>query len=87
MVQARRALAGIPVQAAMITEFRALQADHPVQTAVQAVLSGSQRDFPVMEHGRLAGVLTQKRLLEVLSLFGQNSGDPPYVATRRSDGE
>jgi Zn-dependent protease len=73
MVQARRALAGIPVQAAMITEFRALQADHPVQTAVQAVLSGSQRDFPVMEHGRLAGVLTQKRLLEVLSREGRNA--------------
>jgi Zn-dependent protease/predicted transcriptional regulator len=69
-VQMRSALGGVPVEAAMITEYRALEPTDPVERAVEAVLAGSQRDFPVFERDRLVGILTQKRLLDLLSREG-----------------
>jgi Zn-dependent protease len=69
-VQERSALGGVPVEAAMITDYCTLDDSDPVKRAVEIVLAGSQRDFPVLERGRLVGVLTQRRLLEVLSRQG-----------------
>lgn len=69
MVQVRSALGGIPARRAMVTEFRTLAAGDPVERAVEAVLAGSQQDFPVLEGGRVAGVLTRSDLL--LGLAGR----------------
>jgi Zn-dependent protease/predicted transcriptional regulator len=69
-VQTRSALDGVPVESAMMTEFRSLHPWDPVERAVALSLAGSQRDFPVLERGRFLGILTQKRLLEVLSREG-----------------
>lgn len=66
IVQMRSALAGIPVGRAMITDFRALEANDPLQRAVDLIIAGSQRDFPVLENGRLAGVLTRESLVAAL---------------------
>ncbi len=66
-VQTRSALAGIPVTHAMMTDFRVLDAGAPLQDAVALVLAGAQRDFPVTERGRLAGVLTRDALVAALA--------------------
>ena len=66
-VQTRAALTGIPVTHAMMTDFRTLEAREPLQHAVALVLAGAQRDFPVTEHGRLAGVLTRDALVAALA--------------------
>lgn len=67
MVQMRSGLAGVPVSRAMIIDFRTLEADDPLQRAIDLVLAGSQRDFPVTEQGRLVGVLTRNALLAALA--------------------
>jgi CBS domain-containing protein len=67
MVQMRSALDGIPVVQAMITDFRTLRPDDPLARAVDLIRSGFQQDFPVVEDGRLVGVLTRKDLLAALS--------------------
>jgi len=66
-VQTRAVLAGIPVTQAMMTDFRTLDAEEPLQHAVALVLAGAQRDFPVTENGRLSGVLTRDALVAALA--------------------
>ena len=64
MVQMKATLTGIPVSRAMLTDFRTL---HPLQPASQAMtwlISGVQQDFPVVDQGRLVGILTHEALLE-----------------------
>ena len=67
-VQTRAALMGIPVTHAMMTDFRTLDAGEPLKHAVALVLAGAQRDFPVTENGRLAGVLTRDALVSALAI-------------------
>lgn len=73
MVQMRSALGGIPVQKAMITDFRALAPQDPLGRAVDHVLAGFQQDFPVVEQGRVTGVLTRADLLSALARRGQDA--------------
>jgi Zn-dependent protease len=73
MVQMRSALGGIPVQKAMITDFRVLAPHDPLGRAVDHVLAGFQQDFPVLEEGRVVGVLTRSDLLSALARRGQEA--------------
>jgi len=70
MVQMRSALAGIPVQKAMVTDFRTLAPNDQLGRAVDYVLAGFQQDFPVVEEGRVVGVLTRSDLLNALARGG-----------------
>ncbi len=70
LVQMRSALGSIPVMRAMITDFRALHPDDPLERAVEHVLAGFQQDFPVVEDGRLVGVLTRNDLAAALGRHG-----------------
>jgi Zn-dependent protease/CBS domain-containing protein len=70
MVQMRSGLSGIPVSRAMITDFRTLDADDPLQRGVDLVLSSSQRDFPVLERHAIVGVLTREALVAALAERG-----------------
>ncbi len=72
IVQVRSALAGIPVSHAMITEFHALTPDEPLSTAVTLTLTTAQKDFPVVEHGTVIGVLAQAELFRALAEDGQH---------------
>ena len=65
-VEMRSALGVIPVMRAMITDFRTLQPDDPLAQAVEHLLAGFQQDFPVVEDGRLVGVLTRNDLAAAL---------------------
>jgi predicted transcriptional regulator len=67
MVQMRSALANIPVQKAMITQFFVLSPHDSVERATEHVLTGFQQDFPVVDDGRVVGVLTRSDLLSALA--------------------
>jgi Zn-dependent protease/predicted transcriptional regulator len=67
MVQMRSALGGIPVTHAMQTHFRTLGPRDPLERAVELILSGSQQDLPVLEDGRVVGILTRADLLAALA--------------------
>ena len=72
MVQMRSSIGGIPVKRSMLTDFRTLSPHESVAQAVKLTLAGSQRDFPVVQDGRVMGILTQNDLLTALSQKGQD---------------
>ncbi len=59
-----------PAGRAMITEFHTLAPDDPLSRAVDLTLSGTQKDFPVLDGERIAGVLTQSATLRGLRDLG-----------------
>ncbi|HET8713348.1 MAG TPA: site-2 protease family protein [Gemmatimonadales bacterium] len=69
-VQQRSALEGVPVERLMIRDVRTLDPKQPLQAALEQVLAGFQQDFPVVENGRLVGMLTRARLLDGLARRG-----------------
>jgi Zn-dependent protease/CBS domain-containing protein len=73
MVGIKRALSGIPVGSAMITVFRTLAPDDPLGRAAELVVAGFQHDFPVVDSGRLVGVLTRRDIVRGLSESGPAS--------------
>lgn len=82
MVQARTSLSGLPVRAAMITEFHTLDARDSLRLAVQHLMSGSQQDFPVLEAGEFHGLLTRSALLSALERGGVDAPVGEAVAAR-----
>jgi Zn-dependent protease/CBS domain-containing protein len=62
----RAALEGVPVAAAMLRRFVALDASQPLRDAGAELLAGGQQDFPVLANGRLLGMLGRTKLLEAL---------------------
>jgi len=51
----------------MITNFISLNPADTLAKAVNLVLSGSQKDFPVVDNGRLAGMVKKNDLMLALS--------------------
>jgi Zn-dependent protease len=72
-VQMRTALGGIPASRAMLTDFRALSPGDRLQQAVDLVLGGSQKDFPVLEGERVVGILTRDALFEAMARRGREA--------------
>jgi len=73
MVQVRNSLGGIPVTRAMQTDFQMLSPSDTLGRAVELILSGSQQDFPVVENGRVEGILDRDTLISALSKNGQST--------------
>jgi len=73
LAQLKSALGGIPVSRVMITEFRALSPGETLTQAMDHILSGCQHDFPVVEEGRVVGVLTRASLLTGLARRGREA--------------
>ena len=67
MAQMQSAIGGIPVQQAMLTDFKTLKTDDSLEEAIKLTLAGSQKDFPVVSNGHIEGILTQSDLLKALS--------------------
>jgi Zn-dependent protease len=82
LVQIRSALGGIPVQRAMMTEFRTLAPENTLGDAVELILAGSQQDFPVVEDGRVVGILTRHDLLTGLAQRGRDTPVSGSMQTR-----
>ncbi|MBN1993276.1 MAG: site-2 protease family protein [Anaerolineae bacterium] len=81
MVQMKSALSGIPVSRAMLTDFHTLSPHDPLGRAVDLILAGSQQDFPVVENGRVTGILTRSDLLAALAR--QSRTEPAGSIMRR----
>jgi Zn-dependent protease len=67
---------GIPVRAAMITEFHTLGHGDTVRDAANLLLSTSQQDFPIMHGDQVVGLLGRNLLLKALAAEGPDA----YVA-------
>ena len=67
MTQMKSALGGIPLERAMITDFRTLTPNDSLGRAVELLLSGTQQDFPVVDGAAVVGILTRRDLLAALA--------------------
>jgi len=73
-VETRVMGAGLRVAEMMITQFRTLPAGGTLAQAVDLLLSGEQREFPVLEDdGRTRGILTRDNLIKGLRERGPDS--------------
>jgi Zn-dependent protease/CBS domain-containing protein len=62
---------GVPVGAAMITQFSTLPADAPIGDAVELLLRTSQTEFPVVDAGgQLVGLLGRNDMIKALKAQG-----------------
>ena len=67
---------GIPVRAAMVTEFHSLAHSSTIRDAIALTLATSQHDFPVMHGDKLVGLLSRVALLKALATQGSDG----YIA-------
>ena len=72
----RSLTAGIPVRAAMVTEFHTLTHDSTIRDALNLTLATSQHDFPVMHGLQVVGLLSRQGLLRALAADGADA----YIA-------
>jgi CBS domain-containing protein len=72
MVQVHSFLGGVPVQQAMLTEFRPVQPDDTLQTVINHMLAGGQQDFPVVFGDRILGVLAHEDLFRTTAQQGSD---------------
>ncbi len=82
MVETRTAIEGLPVRAAMLTEFHGLDVLDPLRVAVRHLMAGNQTDFPVLERGQPIGVLSSAELIAALSRVGPQA--PVGTVVQRS---
>lgn len=73
MVQVRHSLGGIPITRAMQTNFQSLSLSDTLSRVVELILAGSQQDFPVVQDGRVVGILDRDTFITALSKNGQNT--------------
>ena len=73
-VETRVAGEGLKVDQMMVTHFRAIPVHATLSDAVELLLSGEQREFPVVDNmGRVEGVLTRDNLIKGISQRGPGS--------------
>jgi CBS domain-containing protein len=73
-VETRAAGEGLQVRQMMVTNFRTVPIHAPLSQAVDLLLSGEQREFPVVDNnGRTEGILTRDNLIRALSQKGPAS--------------
>jgi Zn-dependent protease/predicted transcriptional regulator len=67
---------GIPIRAAMITEFHTLDHGSTIRDAANLLLSTSQQDFPIVHGDQVVGLLGRKSLIRSIAAEGPEA----YVA-------
>jgi CBS domain-containing protein len=73
-VETRVAGQGLQVKEMMVTNFRTIPVHATLNQAVELLLSGEQREFPVVDNlGRTEGILTRDNLIRGLSQRGPES--------------
>jgi Zn-dependent protease len=73
-VETRVAGQGLNVDQMMVTHFRTIPVHATLADAVELLLSGEQREFPVVDNmGRVEGVLTRDNLIKGISQRGPSS--------------
>jgi Zn-dependent protease/CBS domain-containing protein len=68
---------GVPLRAAMVTDFRTLTHGQTLRDAANLLLATSQLDFPVVYGEQVLGLLGRSRLLRAMA----NEGPDAYVST------
>lgn len=71
-MQMRSALRGVPVSRVMARGVQSLSSENTVDDAAKMLGPERQRDFPVVEEGKIIGILTHQELLSALA-EGNNS--------------
>jgi len=69
-IRLRHAFRGVRVRQGMVTEVRTLAANASLEDAARALLAGAQQDFPVLDGGRLVGLLTRPLVVRGLATLG-----------------
>ncbi|OGF10429.1 MAG: hypothetical protein A2W00_01395 [Candidatus Eisenbacteria bacterium RBG_16_71_46] len=82
LVETRSTLSGLPVRAAMLTEFQSLGLRDPLQRAVDHLMASNQAEFPVLDGGYPVGVLTRGELVQGLQRQG---AEAPVEGAMRAD--
>jgi Zn-dependent protease/CBS domain-containing protein len=73
-VETRAAGAGLNAAQMMVTHFRTIPVHATLGQAVELLLSGEQREFPVVDNlGRVEGILTRDHIIKGLSQRGHGS--------------
>jgi Zn-dependent protease/CBS domain-containing protein len=72
----RALTSGVPVRAAMITDYRTLQHGNTIREAANMLLATSQHDFPVVVGDQVLGLLGRTALLRGMAVDGPDA----YVA-------
>jgi Zn-dependent protease/CBS domain-containing protein len=67
---------GIPIRAAMVTEFHTLDHGNTIRDAANLLLATAQQDFPVVHGEQVVGLLGRNLLLKALA----SEGPDAYVA-------
>jgi Zn-dependent protease/CBS domain-containing protein len=90
LVQVRSMSRGVPVTAAMMTQFAALSSQEHLDQAIETLLRTSQTEFPVVEGGRLVGLLGRSDMIKALKEVGPQATiadvmkrDIPTISHRR----
>ena len=81
MTRIKNSLGGIPVSRAMQTNFESLTPQDTLERAVELILAGSQHDFPVVDDGRVIGILERDTFIKALARTGQ--AEPVVQVMRR----
>jgi Zn-dependent protease len=76
-VRGRLLTTGVPVRAAMITDFRTLTHGESIRDAGNLLLATSQHDFPVMHGDQVLGLLMRAALVRAMLTDGPDA----YVAS------
>jgi Zn-dependent protease/CBS domain-containing protein len=75
-VTGRTLTEGIPVRAAMVTDFRTLEHGNTIREAANMLLATSQQDFPVVVGQQVIGLLGRNALLRGMAVDGPEA----YIA-------
>jgi len=74
MVGLRALSHGVPVTAAMVTQFATLKPSNHLDEAIETLLHTSQSEFPVVDDaGRLVGLLARVDIVRALKAHGANA--------------
>jgi Zn-dependent protease/CBS domain-containing protein len=74
LVAVRAMSRGVPIGAAMITQFATLSTDAPIDEAVETLLRTSQNEFPVVDAGgQPVGVLGRNDLIRAIKQHGPDA--------------
>ena len=82
MVELKAALGPATIGQLMITDFRSLTPQDPISKAAEYLMNGWQHDFPVIEGGRLVGMLNRDALVK-----GIRAGGTVVTVRDAMDGE
>lgn len=70
VVLGRALTQGIPVSAAMVTDFRTLAHGETIRDAANLLLATSQQDFPIVHGDKVIGLLGRSTLLRAMAQHG-----------------